>query len=180
MAFVTHGILYILRFPHYINWGLLVRGMSYYRLYDQYRNSLTCTRCGNKHYRAKLCKPCYKQDRETQFHCTHTHCTRPVFAATLCQKHYRSYKTKCLVCNCRYTYYRHLCRTHYRAASQTGNFPIEPICNVKDCSEKRFVGTKCLKHFKDQYRSCKVCKDEVYAKGFCCKHYFQARRKSTL
>lgn len=155
--------------------------MTYnFKEYDAWRNSLKCDICHDQHYRMGMCKSCYKTHRENSFHCTHKNCISPVFGATLCQRHYRSYRQRCLICSSRYVFYRHLCRTHYRQATKSGNFPIEPICKVNTCLNKTYVENLCLKHFKDKYRSnCSVtnCEKKSHRKGLCCAHYFQKRRK---
>lgn len=156
--------------------------MSYnFKEYDQWRNALKCNICNEKHYRVGLCRSCYKKSRKEQFHCTHTNCVNPVFGATLCQKHYRSYRQRCLICHSRSVYYRHLCRTHYRQATKTGNFPVEPKCKCEGCATKVFVEGMCLKHFKEKYTDseCKIndCENKIFKRGLCCSCYFLERRK---
>lgn len=157
--------------------------MTYnFQEYDKWRNSLTCDVCDEKHYRMGLCKPCYKKNRKESFHCTHLRCVNPVFGATLCQRHYRSYRQRCLICSSKNVYYRHLCRTHYRHASNTGNFPIEPKCSKENCTKKSFVDGLCLHHFKEKYSTyitCSKpnCEKKSHRRGLCCSHYFSERRK---
>ncbi len=156
--------------------------MSYnFKEYDQWRNSLTCDTCGERHYRMGMCKACYKKNREMSFHCTHKNCVNPVFGATLCQRHYRSYRQRCLICHSKHVYYRHLCRIHYRHAKASGNFPVEPKCTKDECTKKTFVDNLCLHHFKEKYSStvCREpnCEKKCHRRGLCCAHYFALRRK---
>lgn len=165
--------------------------MSYnYKEYDEWRNSLKCDICNDTHYRTGLCRNCYKKNRKKQFHCTHRNCLNPVFGATLCQRHYRSYHQRCLVCHSKNVYYKHLCRSHYRHCTKTGNFPVEPTCthktiisedNIIKCSKKTFVGGLCLHHFKKKYgqKECTVesCDKQAFRTRLCCSHYFMERRK---
>lgn len=152
-----------------------------YKDYDEWRNSLRCDICNEQHYRMGMCKVCYKKHLESSFHCTHQRCVLPVFALTLCQRHYRSYRQRCLICSSRYVYYRHLCRKHYREAQKTNQWPIQPTCKVINCSKKVYVDGLCLKHFKLQYSQCSVtgCTKTSHRKGLCCSHYFKERRKKT-
>ena len=92
-----------------------------------------------------MCKTCYRCHRENSFHCTHSGCVNPVFGAT-CQRHYRSYRQRCLICSSRYVYYRHLCRI-LQQSTNTGNFPIEPTCRKEGCT-KNYVDNFQLKHLK--------------------------------
>lgn len=148
--------------------------------YDRWRNSLECNLCGERHYRRGFCRSCYKENQKKSFHCTHTGCTNPVFGSTLCQRHYRSYRQRCLICASRYVYYRHLCRTHYRQCSKTGDFPLLPICDHTGCVKEAFLEDLCLVHFKQKYKPlCNVadCHKKIHRKGLCCTHYFRHRRE---
>ena len=144
--------------------------------YEKQRKKQVCEVCGQKAYRKRMCKPCYRRDRSETFHCTVKNCVSPVFAQTLCQRHFQIFHTKCLMCD-KHTYYRHLCRSHYRLASSTGNFPIEPTC--KHCDKKEYLMNLCINHFKDQFSECSQpgCKQKSHKKGMCCAHYFRWRRR---
>ena len=146
--------------------------------YERYRRTLICTICKSRAYRKNLCRSCYKRDQKQRFHCTFYSCTSPVFAATLCQRHYRSWQTHCLYCK-RHVHCRHLCRTHYRKARETGEFPEEPRC--RKCDKKTYLNDLCINHFKDQFKKCIVveCNEKSHKTGLCCKHYFRHRRSKT-
>ena len=153
--------------------------MSYdYKHYDAWRNSLVCSQCDNQHYRKGLCRDHYKEAQTKTFHCTHKNCISPVFSHTLCQRHYRSYRQRCLICGGRHVYYRHLCRSHYRKCCKTGYFPVEPKC--KECDKHVFADGFCLKHFKKKYSDCLMpnCKGKSFRRGLCCSHYFKQRRQN--
>lgn len=148
-----------------------------YLAYEKYRQSLICTVCKQKAYRKHLCRSCYKRDQKMRFHCTAANCTSPVFASTLCQKHYRSWQTHCLLCN-KMVHCRHLCRSHYRKALALNSFPEVPRCNK--CSKKTYLNDLCLEHFKQQFKKCIMveCNEYSHRRGLCCKHYFRQLRQS--
>lgn len=134
--------------------------------------------CHNCHlsqvFRKKQCKSCYREN--DTFHCTSNGCLNPVFAATLCQYHYRQWRTNCIQCS-RPIYCRSLCRTHYRKASRLKQFPPEPIC--VECNNVAYINNLCIRHFKQRFRqSCAIvnCSKESHKSGLCCMHYFQLRR----
>ena len=117
--------------------------------------------------------------RHCKFHCTLRSCSKPVFALTLCQYHYRQYRVRCMQCT-RPVYCRSLCRTHYRQAAALKTFPPEPICTK--CSRKAYINQVCIYHFKQQFdRSCAVinCPRDAHKRGLCCTHYFQFRRSKS-
>jgi hypothetical protein len=147
-----------------------------YVSYEAYRKSLVCKNCKTKAYRKLLCRSCYKREQKQKFHCTFRNCTCPVFASTLCQKHYMAWQTHCLYCN-RMVHCRHLCRIHYRIALKNKEFPEEPIC--KYCDRNEYLSGLCLEHFKEPFQRCVLveCENNSYRKGLCCKHYFRERRK---
>lgn len=147
-----------------------------YAAYERYRRSLVCTVCKEKAYRKSLCRACYRRDQKQRFHCTFRGCCSPVFASTLCQKHYRAWQTHCLLCDSM-VHCRHLCRSHYRKALSSGEFPAAPTCTK--CNKEVYLSGVCLHHFKEMYRTCIVveCNNSSHKKGLCCKHYFQQRRK---
>jgi len=153
--------------------------MSYSRWYERQRSQIKCKNCGTKAYRRKLCRPCYKEDRRTNgFHCTVGSCICPCFSHTLCQRHYQAYMSRCLICNEKNTYCRHLCRTHYREACKTGDFPVPPTCS--QCDTVTFVNDLCLHHFKESVKtSCLVigCEKDPFRRGLCTTHFFRAYRK---
>lgn len=146
-----------------------------YAHYEEYRRSLVCTVCKEKAYRKHLCRACYRRDQQQRFHCTHRKCSSPVFAATLCQKHYRSWQTLCLYCS-KNVHCRHLCRSHYRKALKNDEFPTPPPCKL--CDKKTYVSQLCLHHFKQQYNKCIMveCTGTSHKSGLCCSHYFRERR----
>ena len=136
----------------------------------------SCIICKGSVYRKKRCRKCYIIYRKSLFHCTFKNCVKPVFAATLCQYHYRYWKMRCILCT-NNIYCRSLCRKHYREASETNEFPDEPVC--MHCEKKVYVQSLCLQHFKDKYKqSCIMvgCENETHKRGLCCKHYFRERR----
>lgn len=139
---------------------------------------MKCTTCGLKVYRKTLCRKCYKIYRLNRFHCTYGKCIKPVFAATLCQYHYRKCQTPCILCD-RHIYCRSLCRKHYREIRISGKeFPKEPTCTK--CDKTIYLQSLCLTHFKEKYQtSCLMvgCGGKSYKRGLCCKHYFRERRK---
>ncbi len=142
---------------------------------------MNCKVCGNRPYRRRLCRPCYKRDQQQKFHCTFKKCTSPVFATTLCQKHYRVWRTTCLQCN-KLIHCRSLCRSHYRKAIRNNDFPKEPICDRVDCNKPVYLNRTCIEHFKEQFKVCIVveCSDRSHKRGLCCKHYFRQRRRDQL
>jgi hypothetical protein len=150
--------------------------MSYVQ-YEKYRKTLICTICKEKAYRKNLCRACYKRDQQTKYHCLFKSCTSPVFAATLCQKHFRSWQTHCLYCN-RMVHCRHLCRSHYRKALKLDEFPQVPKCDREDCDKNTYLNHLCLEHYKDQFRTCIIveCNNHSHRRGLCCKHYFREIR----
>lgn len=127
-------------------------------------------------YRKKRCNQCYRDYVAQYFHCTSHRCLKPVFAATLCQYHYRQWRVSCLECT-RPVYCRSLCRTHYRRAAAARQFPDEPTC--AECNAVVYVNNLCLRHFKQQFQqSCAMvdCEKASHKRGLCCAHYFQLRR----
>ena len=150
--------------------------MDYSKRYEVYRRTIRCKICGYKAYRKELCRICYRIEHKNQFRCTHINCCSPIFAATVCQKHYRQIYTKCMLCD-GHIFARHLCRYHYNICKEEG-FPEEPTC--KECDKKEFVEGVCLHHFKEKYKmnECILvcCNNKLYKNGLCCKHYFQHRR----
>ena len=135
-----------------------------------------CIVCLGKRYRKNRCRKCYKIYRQKLFHCTFKTCVKPVFAATLCQYHYRYWQTNCLLCD-KNVYCRSLCRNHYRIARIDGIFPEEPKC-IK-CDNTVYVHGMCLNHFKEKYKqNCLMigCNSPSHKRGLCCKHYFRDRR----
>lgn len=138
---------------------------------------MQCVICHQKkRYRKSRCRKCYKIYRQKLFHCTFKCCVKPVFAATLCQFHYKYWKTHCLLCNKR-VYCRSLCRNHYRIANETGKFPDEKKCTK--CENTVYVDDICLVHFKEKYKqNCLMigCNSASHKRGLCCKHYFRDRR----
>lgn len=149
-----------------------------YLAYEKYRRSLLCSVCKEKAYRKRLCRSCYKRDQRRRFHCTAVNCTSPVFASTLCQRHYRAWQTHCLYCNSM-VFCRHLCRPHYRKALESKEFPKVPTC--KECDKKTYLNDFCLEHFKKQFKKCIMveCNEPSHRIGLCCKHYFRQRRAQT-
>ena len=138
---------------------------------------MRCSKCNRKQYRRNLCRRCYRRQCRSQFHCTYGSCYKPVFSATLCQFHYRSCQTPCLLCDSP-TYCRSLCKKHYLERSETGDFPPEPVCSK--CSNKVYVSSLCLHHFKEKYQSGCImigCTHKPYRRGMCCRHYFRERRR---
>ena len=134
---------------------------------------MDCIVCGDTVYRRQRCRACYKSLQRKTFHCTYNMCTRPVFAATLCQYHYRQWQTKCMLCT-RKIYCRSLCRYHYRSAK---DFPIEKNC--KKCTKKVYLDDLCLAHFKKQFSALCIlvgCTRQAHRRGLCCRHYFRERR----
>jgi hypothetical protein len=138
----------------------------------------TCTVCkGSNIYRLKRCRKCYKIYRLSVFHCTYKNCCKPVFAATLCQYHYRHWRIKCLMCD-RNVYCKTLCRRHYRACTRLNSFPEERKC--RKCNNNEYVDSLCLSHFKEKYKqTCLIvgCDKKSHKRGLCCSHYFKERRK---
>ena len=150
-----------------------------YAQYERYRRTLVCTICKDKAYRKNLCRSCYRRDQQTRYHCSFGKCTSPVFASSLCQRHYRAWRVQCLYCN-KMIFCRHLCRSHYRKALQSKEFPEEPRCTK--CDKKTYLSNMCLKHFKQQFNKCIVvqCNEISHKCGLCCKHYFRQRRAKDL
>ncbi len=150
-----------------------------YAAYERYRRSLVCSICKEKAYRKRLCRSCYKRDQKQRFHCTANNCTSPVFASTLCQKHYRAWQTNCLLCN-KQVHCRSLCRSHYRKALETKEFPDVPKCRL--CDKNTYLNDLCLDHFKKQFKKCIVveCEEPSHRRGLCCKHYFRELRSTRL
>lgn len=138
-----------------------------------------CSVCKEKRsYRIKRCRKCYKIYKSSVFHCTFRSCHKPVFAATLCQYHYRHWRMKCLICN-RNVYCKTLCRRHYRHCTQMKSFPEEPKCSK--CDKTVYVDSLCITHFKEKYEhNCLIvgCESKSHKRGLCCKHYFRERRRS--
>lgn len=139
---------------------------------------VSCTVCNeNPQYRINRCRKCYKIHKSKLFHCTYGTCYKPVFAATLCQYHYRHWRSKCLLCD-RNVYCKTLCRKHYRECTALHNFPEERKCNK--CDKTEYVDNLCLFHFKEKYKQlCLIvgCESMPHKMGLCCKHYFRNRRK---
>jgi hypothetical protein len=136
-----------------------------------------CTICQTEPlYRRRRCKACYVEYMNSFFHCTFNTCIKPVFAATLCQYHYRHWRVTCIQCT-KPVYCRSLCRNHYRKAAALKRFPKEPEC--RKCNKSVFMDRMCIKHFKEQFKqSCIMvnCQRSVHKRGLCCAHYFQDRR----
>jgi len=147
-----------------------------YKIYEEYRKTLICKICKTPAHRKNLCRSCYKRQQKQTFHCTYKSCTCPVFAATLCQKHYRTWRTTCLYCK-KPVHCRHLCRSHYRKALQDQEFPEEPRC--KYCDKNTYLNDMCIQHFKNQFKTCMFvdCENNSHKRGVCCKHYFRLRRR---
>ena len=140
---------------------------------------MACEICQNKVYRLNLCKICYINSKKNTFHCTHHKCISPVFAMTLCQKHYRMWKSSCLFCN-KNIYCKSVCRSHYMKYLN-GELKIqEPSC--LHCKNKVYVDHICLKHFKDKYSQCIItgCNNKNHKRGLCCAHYFYMRRRNLI
>ena len=131
--------------------------------------------CDSVVYKQNLCKVCYIQEKEQQFHCTHAKCIRPVFALTLCQKHFKMYKRSCLLCT-KPIHCKNVCRKHYQDFLDDKIKIQQPMC--KYCLKAVYVDKLCLQHFKDQYSQCMFvgCDNKSHKKGLCCAHYFQYRR----
>ena len=133
--------------------------------------------CHRTVYRKRRCRRCYRNHRKTLFHCTYKHCVKPVFAATLCQYHYKYWKRRCTLCD-NHVYCRSLCRKHYRIAIREDIFPPEPKCLKCNCPV--YVQDTCINHFKEKYKqsTCVMvgCEATTHKKGMCCKHYFRERR----
>ena len=145
--------------------------------YEKYRASIRCQICNEKAYRKRLCRHCYKVENKNTFHCTVKNCVCPVFALTLCQKHYKIMHTKCYFCE-KSIHCRNLCRKHYDICRENGKFPMEETCN--ECNKNVYLNGKCILHFKRQfYASCIIagCENEKHKKGMCCAHYYRTRRK---
>lgn len=138
-----------------------------------------CTICDGKVYRMNLCKICYINYKKNTFHCTYKKCISPVFAMTLCQKHYRSWKSTCLFCE-KDIYCKSVCRYHYMKYLKKEIDIHEPKCLL--CDSKVYVDNYCLKHFKDQFDNCIIsgCKNKTHKRGLCCSHYFILRRKGVI
>lgn len=136
-----------------------------------------CKICENKIYRMRLCKVCYIADKKQKFHCTYSRCYRPVFALTLCQRHFKMYKSSCLLCS-KKIHCRDLCRKHYQDYLDDKISVERPVC--KHCNKYVFVDKLCLFHFKQQYDTCMMvgCGKKIHKKGLCCSHYFKHRRAS--
>lgn len=143
--------------------------------------SLTVTLCVKCNaapiYRVMRCRRCYKIHRMNKFHCTFRSCCRPVFAATLCQYHYRHWRVRCLLCD-EHVYCKSLCRKHYRKCSARKKFPKERLC--LKCQKIEYVDRLCMEHFKEKYdQKCIVvnCDRSSHKRGLCCAHYFRERRR---
>ena len=152
---------------------------NYHKEYEERRRHKQCNNCDQKAYRRKLCRSCLKYHiiMSGKFHCTQINCQLPVFAATLCQKHFRNWQMTCLLCN-KKPFRRSICRTCYRKA-RAGDieFPEEPTCTK--CDDIVYLNDLCLKHFKSQFRrQCMMvgCDGKYHKRGLCCKHYFRERR----
>lgn len=125
-----------------------------------------------------LCRACYRRDKNQGFHCTQGKCISPVFALTLCQRHYMQWQTRCLLCSNR-VHYRYLCRSHYRIARRDNSFLPAPEC-IK-CGVKQYLNGLCIRHFKSQYNNCMMvgCENKAHKRGLCCSHYFKQRRMNS-
>lgn len=136
---------------------------------------MACSRCATTHvFKIGLCKKCYTLSGV--FHCTFNTCNRPVFAATLCQHHYRRYRVRCLKCNTG-VYCRSLCRKHYRRSLTMRRFPREPKCS--QCATTAYMDKLCIDHFKAKFdQGCVIvnCNKPSHKRGLCCSHYFKERR----
>lgn len=141
--------------------------------------SMGCKICDNRIYRSGLCKVCFINDRKQYFHCTHNKCISPVFALTLCQKHYKMYKSSCLLCS-KKIHCKNVCRKHYQDYLDKKIIIKQPVC--KYCFRTVYLNKLCLKHFKDKYSFCMVntCKNKNHKRGLCCAHYFRYRRKGLI
>lgn len=138
-----------------------------------------CKICNNEIYKMSLCKTCYIHEKKQNFHCTHTKCIRPVFAMTLCQKHFKMYKRTCLYCN-KAIHCRNVCRKHYQDYLDNKIDIIQPTCI--SCDKDVYIDQRCLYHFKQQFSKCMLvgCSNKSHKRGLCCKHYFQYRRRKTF
>lgn len=138
-----------------------------------------CDVCKHKKYKLNLCKSCYKNEKKNTFHCTHTNCLSPVFAMTLCQKHYRIWKVPCLLCS-KKIYCKSVCRSHYMQYLKKEIEINEPLCKL--CNKKVYINNICLNHFKENYNYCIIinCKNKSHKRGLCCSHYFNLRRKGII
>lgn len=152
---------------------------TYQSDYEKKRKLLKCQVCKKKAFRRRLCKQCLTIEIFPTFHCTVNKCISPVFALTLCQKHYKHYHESCILCK-NSLYCRNLCRKHYDLCRKNGNFPAVKKCS--DCDKNVYIGNKCLHHFKKQFISSCIlvgCNNKPYKKNMCCSHYFKERRKNS-
>ena len=145
--------------------------------YEKYRATIRCQVCNQKAFRKQLCRHCYAVESKHSFHCTVKNCVSPVFAMTLCQKHYKTLFVKCYYCE-KSVHCRNLCRKHYEDCREDGSFPPQDICN--ECTKNVYLDSKCILHFKRQfYNTCIIagCEKVKHKKGMCCAHYYRTRRK---
>ena len=124
-------------------------------------------------YKSKMCRACWRRDREQQYHCTWPHCIRPVFTLTLCRTHYRQINVDCAWPECnRPSYCRQVCAHHYRKKE----FPT--VIQCCECEKPSYMHGKCFYHF--TFRNCLECDRKVFSKQLCRRHYMRQYRSQRL
>ena len=131
----------------------------------------TC--CTLHPYKSRLCRPCWLEHRQSQYHCTWPNCLRPVLTLTLCRTHYRRINVNCAWPQCtRPSYCRQVCAHHYRKRE----FPDTITCS--QCSKPVYMDRVCFYHY--TFRTCTQCDRKVFSKQLCQRHYMKRYRSQRL
>ena len=121
--------------------------------------------CISNPYKSNLCRKCWREYKESLYHCTWPNCIRPVFALTLCRNHYRQINVECAWPLChRPSYCKQVCAHHYRKKE----FPPKIECSQTDCTRPMYMHDKCFYHF--TCRKCTECNKTVFSKQLCQRH----------
>ena len=130
--------------------------------------------CCNLHpFKSGLCRACWHEKKQNEYHCTWPKCIRPVFTLTLCRTHYRQVNVTCAWPDChRPSYCKQVCARHYRKRQ----FP--DIVQCSECSKPAYMNQKCFYHF--TFRTCTECDRKVFSKQLCQRHYMQKYRSQRL
>ena len=127
--------------------------------------------CTSNPYKSNLCRKCWREYKESLYHCTWPNCIRPVFALTLCRNHYRQINVECAWPLChRPSYCKQVCAHHYRKK----DFPPKIECSQPECIRPMYMHGKCFYHF--TCRTCTECNKPVFSKQLCQRHYMRQYR----